>query len=391
MNTEVMPLKSDPHPPCGMEHPPATTKTRGTRAALVLCVLAAIVVGVTSWSGSRKKRCYMCNNVCYPYPCKLPPPHVRSTIAWLFFVVVAFVFCHRRRNRVLWSTDWCFFRVSRSFSCILFLQIISSDDPSDAAAVGVLRDGASITTETGMATTAGSMETTRGSRAPNSAIARDGGGYYAFTHKKAKASYYIPQRKRAKAGTGGAGYYSRYYSHSKSDKKKSSKKDDKKQKKYRKAALRIVETIDPVDPNGSGDITLSLGFNPLTQGLTLVGSNFVTNGAVFKPQDIKVVEGKLIGTIPFEKQLGESSSTCVISKGDFDPDNGIIFIASATCNYSTCFSSGQFNDRVEQCFFGISGGTLNINAAQLIFGEPINGILLGTFSRIGTTVVVYYG
>ena len=82
MNTEVMPLKSDPHPPCGMEHPPATTKTRGTRAALVGCVLAAIVVGVTSWSGSRKKRCYMCNNVCYPYPipCQLPSPEVRCAV-----------------------------------------------------------------------------------------------------------------------------------------------------------------------------------------------------------------------------------------------------------------------------------------------------------------------
>ena len=247
------------------------------------------------------------------------------------------------------------------FGSSFFLQSIHADYPSDAAAaVGLLRDD-STTTETGMATAG--METS-GSRAP-------------------------PKSAKAGAGAGYYGYYSR--PSSKSDKKKSSKKDDKKQKKYRKAALRIVETIDPVDPNGSGDITLSLGFNPLTQGLTLVGSNFVTNGAVFKPNDIKVVDGKLIGTIPFEKQIGESSSTCVISKGDFDPDKGIIFIASATCNYSTCFSSGQFNDRVEQCFFGISGGTLNINAAQLIFGEPINGILLGTFSRIGTTVVVYYG
>merc|ERR1711865_355818 len=177
-----------------------------------------------------------------------------------------------------------------------------------------------------------------------------------------------PKSDKAGIGSGYSGYYL-----SKSDKKKGSKKDEKKQKKYRKAALRIVETIDPLDPKGSGDITLSLGFNPLTQGLTLVGSNFVTNGAVFKPQDIKVVVGQLVGTIPFEKQIGDSSSTCTITKGDFDPDNGIIFIASATCNYSTCFLSGTVVDpatSIEQCFFGISGGTLNINAAQLIFGEP---------------------
>merc|ERR1711865_193839 len=185
-----------------------------------------------------------------------------------------------------------------------------------------------------------------------------------------------PKSDKAGIGSGYSGYYL-----SKSDKKKGSKKDEKKQKKYRKAALRIVETIDPLDPKGSGDITWGLGFNPLTQGLTLVGSNFVTNGAVFKPQDITVVEGELVGTIPFEKQIGDSSSTCTITKGDFDPDKGIIFIASATCNYSTCFSSGGtvVDDpaSLEQCFFGISGGTLNINAAQLIFGEPINGILLG--------------
>merc|ERR1711865_1113669 len=181
-----------------------------------------------------------------------------------------------------------------------------------------------------------------------------------------------PKSDKAGIGSGYSGVFG-----SKSDKKKGSKKVEKKQKKYRKAALRIVETIDPLDPTGSGDITLSLGFNPLTQGLTLVGSNFVTNGAVFKPQDITVVAGELVGTIPFEKQIGDSSSTCTITKGDFDPENGIIFIASATCNYSTCFSSGSFTDKVEQCFFGISGGTLNINAAQLIFGEPINGILLG--------------
>ena len=86
-----------------------------------------------------------------------------------------------------------------------------------------------------------------GSRTPKSAKAGAGSVCYG----------YAPKREKAGSGSG----YSGYYRTSKRDKKKSSKKDDKKQKKSRKTALRIVETIDPVDPNSSGDITLSLGFN----------------------------------------------------------------------------------------------------------------------------------
>mmetsp|Transcript_41067 Transcript_41067/g.45773 ORF Transcript_41067/g.45773 Transcript_41067/m.45773 type:complete len:340 (-) Transcript_41067:69-1088(-) len=151
----------------------------------------------------------------------------------------------------------------------------------------------------------------------------------------------------------------------------------------RTASIRIVENIDPTDPNGSGDIILSLGFNPLTQALSLVGSNFVTNGSVFRSQDIQVVDGALVAPIPFEQQLGDSSSTCTITKGTFQPDQGVVFIKSATCHYATCFPTARTvvveddEDEEEFCFFGMSGGTLDIDAATLIFGKTIKGILQG--------------
>jgi len=180
---------------------------------------------------------------------------------------------------------------------------------------------------------------------------------------------------------------------SKSDKSKSSKSDKKSKSPpkpppppTRKASIRIVENIDPTDPDGSGDIILSLGFNPLTQALSLVGSNFVTNGSVFRTKDIEVVDGVLIGTIPFEKQLGDTSSTCTITKGDFKPEQGIIFIKSATCNYSTCFPTErnlEDDDDEENCFFGLSGGTLDIDGATLIFGKTIKGVLQGGTGPFG--------
>ena len=93
MNTEGMPLlKYAPHPPCGLEHPPAeavpfpattatTKKTRGTRAALlVVCVLAAVVVGVTSWSGSRKTCCYQIGYRCFYLWCWDQSPDVRFAV-----------------------------------------------------------------------------------------------------------------------------------------------------------------------------------------------------------------------------------------------------------------------------------------------------------------------
>eukprot|EP00751_Fragilariopsis_kerguelensis_P019901 CAMPEP_0170903580 /NCGR_PEP_ID=MMETSP0734-20130129/49861_1 /TAXON_ID=186038 /ORGANISM="Fragilariopsis kerguelensis, Strain L26-C5" /LENGTH=312 /DNA_ID=CAMNT_0011298813 /DNA_START=120 /DNA_END=1054 /DNA_ORIENTATION=- len=145
-----------------------------------------------------------------------------------------------------------------------------------------------------------------------------------------------------------------------------------------KGSIRIVENIDPTDPDGSGDIILSLGFNPLTQALTLVGSNFVTNGSVFRTQDIQVVDGELVAPIPFDKQIGDSSSTCTITKGTFQPEQGIVFIKSATCNYATCFPTERnVVGEEENCFFGLSGGTLDIDAATLIFGKTIKGILQG--------------
>jgi len=169
----------------------------------------------------------------------------------------------------------------------------------------------------------------------------------------------------------------------KSDKKgsKSGKSDP-----TRTASIRIIETIDPTDPDGSGDIILSLGFNPLTQALSLVGSNFVTNGSVFRTKDIHVKDGVLIGTIPFENQIGDTSSTCTITKGTFKPEEGIIFIKSATCNYSTCFpptAQVDKDDDDEECFFGISGGTLDIDGASLIFGKTIKGVLSGGTGPFG--------
>mmetsp|Transcript_41068 Transcript_41068/g.45775 ORF Transcript_41068/g.45775 Transcript_41068/m.45775 type:complete len:348 (-) Transcript_41068:278-1321(-) len=157
----------------------------------------------------------------------------------------------------------------------------------------------------------------------------------------------------------------------------------------RTASIRIVENIDPTDPNGSGDIILSLGFNPLTQALSLVGSNFVTNGSVFRSQDIQVVDGALVAPIPFEQQLGDSSSTCTITKGTFQPDQGVVFIKSATCHYATCFPTARTvvveddEDEEEFCFFGMSGGTLDIDAATLIFGKTINGVLQGGTGPFG--------
>mmetsp|Transcript_24084 Transcript_24084/g.26859 ORF Transcript_24084/g.26859 Transcript_24084/m.26859 type:complete len:348 (-) Transcript_24084:249-1292(-) len=159
----------------------------------------------------------------------------------------------------------------------------------------------------------------------------------------------------------------------------------------RTASIRIVENIDPTDPNGSGDIILSLGFNPLTQALSLVGSNFVTNGSVFRSQDIQVVEGELVAPIPFEQQLGDSSSTCTITKGTFQPDQGVVFIKSATCHYATCFPTARTvvvedeeeDEEEEFCFFGMSGGTLDIDAATLIFGKTIKGVLQGGTGPFG--------
>merc|ERR1712238_478399 len=152
----------------------------------------------------------------------------------------------------------------------------------------------------------------------------------------------------------------------------------------RKASIRIVENIDPTDPDGSGDIILSLGFNPLTQALSLVGSNFVTNGSVFRTKDIQVVDGELVAPIPFDKQLGDSSSTCTITKGTFKPEEGIVFIKSATCQYATCFPTERnvVGDE-EFCFFGMSGGTLDIDAATLIFGKTIKGVLQGGTGPFG--------
>lgn len=152
----------------------------------------------------------------------------------------------------------------------------------------------------------------------------------------------------------------------------------------RKASIRIVENIDPTDPDGSGDIILSLGFNPLTQALSLVGSNFVTNGSVFRTKDIQVVDGELVAPIPFDQQLGDSSSTCTITKGTFKPEEGIVFIKSATCQYATCFPTERnvVGDE-EFCFFGTSGGTLDIDAATLIFGKTIKGVLQGGTGPFG--------
>jgi len=191
-------------------------------------------------------------------------------------------------------------------------------------------------------------------------------------------------------GYGGGKFYGKSGKSDKHSKSKSSKKSKSPPgpppPPVRKASIRIVENIDPTDPDGSGDIILSLGFNPLTQALSLVGSNFVTNGSVFRTKDIQVVDGELVAPIPFDQQLGDSSSTCTITKGTFKPEEGIVFIKSATCQYATCFPTERNvkeEEEEEFCFFGTSGGTLDIDAATLIFGKTIQGVLQGGTGPFG--------
>jgi len=61
-----------------------------------------------------------------------------------------------------------------------------------------------------------------------------------------------------------------------------------------------------------------------------------------------------------------------------------VFIKSATCNCATCFPTERnVVGEEENCFFGLSGGTLDIDAATLIFGKTIKGVLQGGTGPFG--------
>jgi hypothetical protein len=132
-------------------------------------------------------------------------------------------------------------------------------------------------------------------------------------------------------------------------------------------SIRAVESVPD-------DVSLSLGINAFDFNTpSLIGGQLVTNARLFRKEDIEVEDGKVIGEIDNDKQIGLTTSVCTITQGTFDPP-AVILIEAAACSTTTCFSG---TDDAEDCFFGVYGGTLKVDVTKLSLDTDPNGILIG--------------
>jgi hypothetical protein len=56
-----------------------------------------------------------------------------------------------------------------------------------------------------------------------------------------------------------------------------------------------------------GDIFFGLATNFLTQQQSIVGGQLITTATVFRPEDVVVEDGAIVGDIDFKKQAGFTS------------------------------------------------------------------------------------
>lgn len=131
-------------------------------------------------------------------------------------------------------------------------------------------------------------------------------------------------------------------------------------------SVRVVE----VKTMDGGDIFFGLATNFLTQQQSIVGGQLITTATVFRPEDVVVEDGAIVGDIDFKKQAGFTNNVCTITSGTFEPP----FIETAQCTTNTCFMIPQLG---EMCFFSQFGGTLNLDAQDMTLGVAPQGIVTG--------------
>ena len=68
-------------------------------------------------------------------------------------------------------------------------------------------------------------------------------------------------------------------------------------------SVRVVE----VKTMDGGDIFFGLAMNALTEQPSIVGGQLITTATVFRPEDVVVEDGAIVGEIDFEKQAGFTS------------------------------------------------------------------------------------
>lgn len=69
-------------------------------------------------------------------------------------------------------------------------------------------------------------------------------------------------------------------------------------------SVRVVE----VKTMDGGDIFFGLAMNALTEQPSIVGGQLITTAKVFRPEDVVVEDGAIVGDIDFEKQAGFTST-----------------------------------------------------------------------------------
>jgi len=112
-------------------------------------------------------------------------------------------------------------------------------------------------------------------------------------------------------------------------------------------------SITDLSPFSDG-VSLSTGFNVLTQQPSLVGGQLIVKPKLFLPEDDIDPSN-----IDFGKSIGFSNVACVITEVD---DEGEILKNS--CSYTSCVGSNS------DCYFGTSGGSV-------VEGTITTGILTG--------------